>query len=80
MARTVTAPRPVGMGRTGHCGTRSCRCTHLDIDPLFPEAPACDRGFRPAPPGATSSRGVPVGPDAVIRCPVCQEAALLAAS
>jgi hypothetical protein len=79
MAITVASPRRPVRGdaeRAGHCGTRGCRCTHLATDPLFPEAPACDHGFRPAPPGARSPRGNLLGPGAVVPCPACREALL----
>lgn len=82
MGGVVAPARRVGRAeaeRVGHCGTRGCRCTHLAPDPYFPEAPACDQGFRPAPPGALTPRGNPVGADAVVRCPTCQLAAELAA-
>lgn len=83
MAGAVSLPRrpgPSEMERIGHCGTRGCRCTHLGPDPYFPEAPACDRGLIPAPPGATTARGNPVGPDAVVVCPRCRMAAERAAA
>lgn len=59
----------------GHCGRPGCECTHLGFDPEFPEAPACEYGWVPAPPGATSPRGNLLGPDAVVPCPRCRKPA-----
>jgi hypothetical protein len=73
-------PRLSDAERWGHCGVRGCTCTHLREDPLFPEAPRCDRGWTAAPPGATTPRGNPVQEGTVARCPVCRKAARLAAN
>lgn len=83
MVGVASPPRgagPSAMERIGHCGVRGCRCTHLAPDPYFPEAAACDRGWTTAPPGATTPRGNPVGPDAVVVCPRCRMAAERAAA
>lgn len=68
-------PTRASLERDGHCGTKGCRCTHRGHDPYFPEAPACEYGFIPAPPGALTRGGNPVGPDAVVPCPRCRLAA-----